>query len=88
VAREINKLIQESNRKRFDIALSGGSTPKKLFRALVKKHHDTIPWERVHFWWGDERCVSPESEESNYRLAMKSAPEDTHSCKKHPPDTW
>ncbi len=71
VAREINKLIKESNRKRFDIALSGGSTPKKLFRALVKKHHDTIPWERVHFWWGDERCVSPESEESNYRLALE-----------------
>lgn len=72
VAREINKLIQESNRKRFDIALSGGSTPKKLFRALVKKHHDSIPWERVHFWWGDERCVSPESEESNFRLANES----------------
>jgi 6-phosphogluconolactonase len=72
VAREINKLIQESNRKRFDIALSGGSTPKKLFRALVKKHHDTIPWERVHFWWVDERCVSSESEESNFRLANEN----------------
>lgn len=69
VAREINKLIRESNRKRFDIALSGGSTPKILFKALVKKHNDSIPWERVHFWWGDERCVSPESDESNFKLA-------------------
>lgn len=72
VAREIKKLILESNRKNFHIALSGGNTPKKLFKALVKKHHDSIPWERVHFWWGDERCVSPESEESNFKMANEN----------------
>jgi 6-phosphogluconolactonase len=72
VAREISKLILESNRKRFDIALSGGNTPKKLFKALVKKHHDSIPWERVHFWWGDERCVMPDDEESNFKMANEN----------------
>lgn len=69
VAREIKKLILESKHERFDIALSGGNTPQKLFKALVKKHHDTIPWERVHFWWGDERCVKPDNDQSNFRMA-------------------
>jgi 6-phosphogluconolactonase len=72
VAREIRQLILESGRKRFNIALSGGNTPKKLFKTLVKKHHDSIPWDRVHFWWGDERCVAPDSEESNFRLASEN----------------
>ncbi len=72
VAREIKKLIVESNRERFDIALSGGNTPKKLFKSLVKKHSDSIPWERVHFWWGDERCVKPDSDESNFKMANEN----------------
>jgi 6-phosphogluconolactonase len=72
VAREIKKLILESKQKRFNIALSGGQTPKKLFKTLVKKHSDSIPWNRVHFWWGDERCVSPDSDESNFRLANEN----------------
>ncbi len=72
VAREIKKLILESDREPFHIALSGGSTPQKLFKALVKKHHDSIPWERVHFWWGDERCVNPDSDESNFRMANET----------------
>ena len=69
VAREIQKLTHGSSQSRFDIALSGGKTPKKLFEILVKKHKDSIPWERIHFWWGDERCVSPTSDESNFKMA-------------------
>ncbi|SHE76831.1 6-phosphogluconolactonase [Mariniphaga anaerophila] len=69
VAREILKLTQDSPQQRFDIALSGGNTPKKLFKILEKKHKDTIPWDRIHFWWGDERCVPPTSEESNFKMA-------------------
>ncbi len=72
VAREIKRLVLESNRKRFDIALSGGNTPKKLFKLLAKKHQGTIPWERIHFWWGDERCVDPDNKESNFRMANKN----------------
>lgn len=72
VARELKKLILETNHERFDIALSGGNTPKKLFKALVKKHHESIPWERVHFWWGDERCVKPDSDESNFKMANEN----------------
>lgn len=70
VAKQVLKMTQKSPQPRFDIALSGGNTPKKLFKSLVEKHKDTIPWERIHFWWGDERCVSPDDNESNYKLAF------------------
>ncbi len=72
VAREIKKLILNSKRKRFDIALSGGNTPRKLFKILAKKYQDIIPWERIHFWWSDERCVSPDSNDSNFRMANEN----------------
>lgn len=52
---------------RFTIALSGGSAPVPLFRLLAVEAR--MPWERTHAFWGDERCVPPDSEESNYRLA-------------------
>jgi 6-phosphogluconolactonase len=69
VAQEIMKYISEWPKPRYDVALSGGSTPKKLFKVLSKKHRDTIPWDKVHFWWVDERCVSPENDESNFKMA-------------------
>ncbi len=69
VAREIRNFTRDSAKPRFDIALSGGKTPKKLFKILAEKHRETIPWERIHFWWGDERCVSPTSDESNFKMA-------------------
>lgn len=55
----------------FNVALSGGSTPKRLFQLLADENEDfrrTVDWRKVNFFWGDERCVPPESEESNYRM--------------------
>lgn len=69
VAKQILKLTQESAQPQFDIALSGGRTPKKLFKLLVEKYKDSIPWERIRFWWGDERCVPPDDEKSNFKMA-------------------
>lgn len=54
----------------INIALSGGNTPKKLFNFLVEKYHAKINWEKINFFWGDERCVPPKSEESNYKMAL------------------
>jgi len=59
------------------IALSGGSTPALLFRLLSsKKYIQRICWNRIHLWWGDERCVPPDSPESNFgnanRLLLKN----------------
>lgn len=69
IAHEIFRLVHNSRQPRFDMALSGGNTPQKLFKYLIKKYQDALPWERIHFWWGDERCVSPTSDESNFKMA-------------------
>ena len=50
----------------FFWALSGGSTPKLLFRLLAEEYADRIDWSRLHFFWGDERCVPHDDPESNY----------------------
>jgi 6-phosphogluconolactonase len=55
----------------FNVALSGGSTPKIWFEELVKNHKDDIDWNKVHFYWGDERCVPPDDEDSNYGMTKK-----------------
>ena len=55
----------------YTIALSGGSTPERLYALLADDNRlqEQIPWERVHFFWGDERHVSPDHPDSNYRMA-------------------
>jgi len=61
-----------SARGRFAVALSGGKTPVSLYTLLAKAPFvSQIPWARVHLFWGDERCVSPDHEESNYRLVRE-----------------
>jgi 6-phosphogluconolactonase len=57
----------------FAVALSGGSTPRTLYELLADvPWREQVPWEKVHFFWGDERCVPPEHPASNYRLAHES----------------
>ncbi|MDX2443132.1 MAG: 6-phosphogluconolactonase [Bacteroidales bacterium] len=56
----------------FSIALSGGSTPRAVFQYLALNYKTQIPWKKILVFWGDERCVPPESEESNYRMANES----------------
>lgn len=54
----------------FHFCLSGGSTPKLVYELLSEKpFSDQIRWDITHFYWGDERCVPPDSAESNFRLA-------------------
>ena len=55
------------------VSLSGGSTPKGLYQTLSREpYRSSVPWKRIHFFWGDERCVPPGHEESNYRLAQQT----------------
>ena len=57
-------------RGRATVALSGGSTPKATYHRLATAlPADTIEWNRVHVFWGDERCVPPDHPDSNYRMA-------------------
>lgn len=52
----------------FHVALSGGSTPKILFDFIAKSRSKDFDWSNIHFWWGDERCVSPDDDDSNYKM--------------------
>ncbi|UTV26625.1 6-phosphogluconolactonase [Photobacterium atrarenae] len=61
-------LLEYSKENRpVHISLSGGSTPALLFKTLAQAPWaESIAWQNLHFWWGDERCVGPEDPESNY----------------------
>jgi 6-phosphogluconolactonase len=61
-----------AQRGRFTIALSGGSTPKGLFNLLATNALTVLPWERMFFFWGDERHVPPTDPDSNYRMAQET----------------
>lgn len=62
-----------SARGRFLVALSGGSTPKRLFAELAKDEWKSqIEWSKIFFFWGDERFVAPEDELSNQKMTRKA----------------
>lgn len=56
----------------LNVALSGGSTPELLFSILGDHYSNSAPWEFVHFYWGDERCVPPVSPDSNFGMAFRT----------------
>ena len=57
----------------FTVALAGGSTPKNLYRLLTTSpYRESLSWENIHFFFGDERCVSPDNENSNYHMVQES----------------
>ena len=64
----IGKISDENN---FSIALSGGNTPGILFDYLAKNNRENINWEKVSFYWGDERCVPSDHPKSNYGMAYQ-----------------
>jgi 6-phosphogluconolactonase len=55
----------------FRIALSGGNTPRPVYSEFARIAHD-LPWDRVHFTFGDERCVPRDDPQSNFRMARES----------------
>ena len=71
-AEEIAKSAEEAiaARGRFTIALSGGDTPKPVYRLLAREPR--IDWDRVHVFWGDDRHVPPNHPESNFGMAMNT----------------
>jgi 6-phosphogluconolactonase len=58
----------------FAVALSGGSTPKMLYRLLATDPvmRSAVPWSKIHFFFGDERHVPPDHSESNFRMANEA----------------
>jgi 6-phosphogluconolactonase len=56
----------------FTIALAGGSTPELFYSCLGENYQNSINWPELAFFWGDERCVPPDSPESNFGMADKA----------------
>ena len=60
-------------RRRFAVALAGGSTPRAAYALLATEEFAArVDWSRVHVLWGDERCVPPDDPDSNYRMAREA----------------
>lgn len=74
-AERFEEIYTESIRfsDRFSVVLAGGSTPKGLYNLLAAGSEDrSIDWSRIHFFWGDERCLPPEHSESNYNMVYNA----------------
>ena len=69
---QARRAVQETGL--FSIALSGGSTPKSLYSLLANdaSFRTEVPWDKIHFFWGDERHVPPDHPESNYRMTNEA----------------
>jgi 6-phosphogluconolactonase len=57
---------------RFAVVLAGGSTPKAMYGVLAREYAGRIDWSRVHIFFGDERPVPPDHDDSNYKLASET----------------
>jgi 6-phosphogluconolactonase len=65
----VGDLLADQARRGGSIVLTGGSSPGKAYERAAERESD---WSKVVLWWGDERCVPPEDERSNYRLARET----------------
>jgi 6-phosphogluconolactonase len=61
-----------AERGRYAVALAGGSTPKATYEVLARDHSEDVDWPNVHAFFGDERTVPPDHEDSNYRMAREA----------------
>ena len=67
----IEAVLKKQNR--FTLVLSGGSTPKKLYQLLASdKYKDKIKWDKLHFFWGDERFVPFTDDRNNAKMAFEN----------------
>jgi 6-phosphogluconolactonase len=68
-ARQVAELLADVARAGGEIVLTGGSTPGRAYEVAAELEPD---WSRAGVWWGDERCVPPDDENSNFGLARKT----------------
>jgi len=73
-AREFAAKAEEAieERGRFVVVLAGGSTPKAMYEVLARDYASRIDWSRVHVFFGDERTVPPDHDDSNYKMASET----------------
>jgi 6-phosphogluconolactonase len=68
-ARDVAERLAAAARKGGHVVLTGGSTPRRAYEFAATLESD---WTAVELWWGDERCVAPDDERSNYGMAKKA----------------
>ncbi|MDE2229609.1 MAG: 6-phosphogluconolactonase [Alphaproteobacteria bacterium] len=58
---------------RIAVCVAGGDTPRPAYALLAQSpYRDCFPWDRVHWFWGDERCVPPDHPRSNFRMVRET----------------
>jgi 6-phosphogluconolactonase len=71
VINEIGQAIHD--RGLCNMALAGGNTPREIYSMLAEStYQDRVDWDRLHLFWGDERIVPPEHEDSNFRMVKET----------------
>jgi 6-phosphogluconolactonase len=74
-ALELQKASKQAKNagRSFNLVLAGGSTPRRVYEYLARpEFKKSIPWDVIHFFWGDERCVPSDHEDSNFRMARQA----------------
>jgi 6-phosphogluconolactonase len=73
-------------RDRATLVLTGGATPKAMYEVIARQYADEIDWKRVDVFWGDERFVPPDHDESNTRMARENLLDQTgiSECNSYP----
>jgi 6-phosphogluconolactonase len=69
VAAVVGERLARAAREGGNVVLTGGKTPEQAYREAARRASD---WSKVEVWWGDERCVPPDDESSNYGMAKRS----------------
>ena len=72
VTHQLLKQLDTVRKDAFNLALSGGHTSELLFHLWAEIYPQSLPWQRVHLYWVDERCVPPTDGDSNYGLAKRT----------------
>jgi 6-phosphogluconolactonase len=82
VAAIVGERLARAAREGGSVVLTGGKTPEQAYKEAAKRAND---WSKVDLWWGDERCVPPDHDESNYGMAkralldrLEGAPQSVH----------
>ena len=72
------ELIREAVNSRgiANVSLSGGSTPRRIYELLAE---EDLPWNHIHWFWGDERNVTPDSDQSNERMVRETLLKDSRT---------
>lgn len=81
IAEALTRAVED--RGEAAIALAGGSTPRQTYEILGEAHVEDVPWDSVHVFWGDERCVPPDDEDSNQAMARKALLDLLHLPEEH-----